>query len=85
MTTITVSSKFQIVIPRVIREALGIRPGEKLHAIEYRGRIELVLIDYVQLVRPPAPNRFAREQEVASISRELKALAKDFDVPMVAL
>jgi len=42
MTTITVSSKFQIVIPRVIREALGIRPGEKLHAIEYRGRIELV-------------------------------------------
>lgn len=42
MTTITVSSKFQIVIPRVIREALGIKPGEKLHAIEYRGRIELV-------------------------------------------
>ena len=42
MTTITVSSKFQIVIPRVIREALGIKPGERLHAIEYRGRIELV-------------------------------------------
>ena len=42
MTTITVSSKFQIVIPVRIREALGIRPGEKLHAIEYRGRIELV-------------------------------------------
>ncbi|MBV8341189.1 MAG: AbrB/MazE/SpoVT family DNA-binding domain-containing protein [Gammaproteobacteria bacterium] len=42
MTTITVSSKFQIVIPRVIRQALGIKPGEKLHAIEYRGRIELV-------------------------------------------
>ncbi|MGH8275795.1 MAG: AbrB/MazE/SpoVT family DNA-binding domain-containing protein [Steroidobacteraceae bacterium] len=42
MTTITVSSKFQIVIPRVIREAPGIKPGEKLHAIAYRGRIELV-------------------------------------------
>jgi len=42
MTTITVSSKFQIVIPAKIREALGIRPGERLHAIEYRGRIELV-------------------------------------------
>jgi bifunctional DNA-binding transcriptional regulator/antitoxin component of YhaV-PrlF toxin-antitoxin module len=27
---------------RVIREALGIKPGEKLHALEYRGRIELV-------------------------------------------
>ena len=42
MTTITVSSKYQIVIPVKIREALGTRPGEKLHAIEYRGRIELV-------------------------------------------
>ena len=42
MTTITVSSKYQIVIPSKIREALGIKPGEKLHAIEYRGRIELV-------------------------------------------
>ena len=42
MTTITVSSKYQIVIPLKIREALGIKPGEKLHAIEYRGRIELV-------------------------------------------
>ena len=41
-STITVSSKYQIVIPLKIREALGIKPGEKLHAIEYRGRIELV-------------------------------------------
>ena len=42
MSTITVSSKYQIVIPSRIREALGIKPGERLHAIEYRGRIELV-------------------------------------------
>ncbi|HEX3838715.1 MAG TPA: AbrB/MazE/SpoVT family DNA-binding domain-containing protein [Steroidobacteraceae bacterium] len=42
MTTITVSSKYQIVIPSRMRESLGIKPGEKLHAIEYRGRIELV-------------------------------------------
>ena len=39
MTTLTVSSKYQIVIPARIRESLGIRPGEKLHAIEYRGRM----------------------------------------------
>jgi AbrB family looped-hinge helix DNA binding protein len=51
MSTITVSSKFQIVIPARIREAMGIRPGEKLHAIEYRGRIELV---------PVKPARAAR-------------------------
>ncbi len=42
MTTITVSSKYQIVIPARIRATLGIKPGEKLHAIEYRGRIELI-------------------------------------------
>jgi AbrB family looped-hinge helix DNA binding protein len=42
MSTITVSSRYQIVIPAKIREALGIRPGEKLHAFEYRGRIELL-------------------------------------------
>ena len=41
MTTITVSPKYQIVIPSRMRESLGIKPGEKLHAIEYRGRIEL--------------------------------------------
>ncbi len=51
MTTITVSAKFQIVIPRIIREALGIKPGEKLHAIEYRGRIELVPVKAAKSVR----------------------------------
>lgn len=40
--TVTVSSKYQIVIPRAIRESLGIRPGTKLHAIEFRERLELV-------------------------------------------
>ncbi len=51
MSTITVSSKFQIVIPARIREALGIRPGEKLHAIEYRGRIELVPVRRARAAR----------------------------------
>jgi len=51
MTTITVSSKFQIVLPRVIRESLGIKPGEKLHAIEYRGRIELVPVRAIRSSR----------------------------------
>ena len=42
MTTVTVSSKYQIVIPRAIRESLGIRGGMRLHALEFRGRLELV-------------------------------------------
>lgn len=40
--TVTVSPKFQVVIPRRIREALGITPGQKLVAIQYAGRIEFV-------------------------------------------
>jgi len=51
MTTITVSSKYQIVIPAKIRQALGIKPGVKLHAIEYRGRIELVPVRPVKAAR----------------------------------
>jgi AbrB family looped-hinge helix DNA binding protein len=40
--TVTVSPKFQVVIPLAIREALGIRPGQKIQAIQYQDRIELI-------------------------------------------
>lgn len=39
---VTVSPKFQVVIPKKIREALGLRPGQKVEAIQYGNRIELV-------------------------------------------
>lgn len=42
MTTVTVSPKFEVVIPPVIREALGIRPGQRIQALQYRNRIELI-------------------------------------------
>lgn len=42
MQTVTVSPKFQIVIPKDIREAMRLRPGQKLKVIEYEGRIELI-------------------------------------------
>jgi AbrB family looped-hinge helix DNA binding protein len=41
-TTLTISSKYQIVIPKVIRELLGLKPGQKLQAIPIGGRIELI-------------------------------------------
>ena len=42
MDTVTVSPKFQIVIPRQVRDRMGIRPGEKLQVICFDNRIELV-------------------------------------------
>jgi AbrB family looped-hinge helix DNA binding protein len=42
MQTVTVSPKFQVVIPRALREALSIRPGQKVQVIQYEGRIELI-------------------------------------------
>lgn len=42
MQTVTVSTKYQVVIPKLIRETMQLRPGQKLRVIEYEGRIELI-------------------------------------------
>ncbi len=42
MQSVTVSPKYQVVIPKSIRETLQLRPGQKLQIIEYEGRIELI-------------------------------------------
>jgi AbrB family looped-hinge helix DNA binding protein len=42
MHLVTISPKFQVVIPRVIRDRLGLRPGQKLQVIEHAGRLEFV-------------------------------------------
>ncbi|MCK5244689.1 MAG: AbrB/MazE/SpoVT family DNA-binding domain-containing protein [Desulfobacteria bacterium] len=42
MHTVTVSPKYQVVIPKKIRDVLRLRPGQKMKVIEYDGRIELI-------------------------------------------
>ena len=42
MLTVTVSPKYQVVIPKSIRETLHLRPGQKMQVVEYEGRIELI-------------------------------------------
>ena len=42
MTVVTVSSKFQIVIPKSIREKIGLKPKEKLIVVEKDGIITLI-------------------------------------------
>jgi AbrB family looped-hinge helix DNA binding protein len=51
METVTVSQEFQIVIPRSIRQSLGLEPGQKLQAIQYENRIELIPVKPIQEMR----------------------------------
>jgi len=47
--------------------------------------VDVIFVDYLQLVKSPFKNHGSRQEEVAEISRGLKALAKELGVPVVAL
>jgi len=51
MTTVTVSPKFQVVIPREIREALGLQPGQKVQVLQYENRIEFIPVRPIEQMR----------------------------------
>lgn len=42
MMTVTLSSKYQVVIPKELRELLGLRQGQNVQVIAYENRIELI-------------------------------------------
>ena len=44
MKTVTVSSKFQVVIPCEVRESMEIQPGTRVQVLQYENRIELIPI-----------------------------------------
>lgn len=44
METVTVSPKYQVVIPKAVRDSLDVQPGQKVQMIAYEGRIELILL-----------------------------------------
>jgi AbrB family looped-hinge helix DNA binding protein len=51
MPKVTVSPKFQIVIPREVRDSLSIKPGEELQVFRYGDRIELVPVRSIREMR----------------------------------
>lgn len=51
METVTISPKFQVVIPKGIRERLKLRSGQKVQAILYDDRIELVPVRPAKAMR----------------------------------
>jgi AbrB family looped-hinge helix DNA binding protein len=42
MKTVTVSSKFQVVIPREVRQSMDLQPGTRVQVLQYENRIELI-------------------------------------------
>jgi AbrB family looped-hinge helix DNA binding protein len=44
MKPVTVSSKFQLVIPREVRESMAIQPGTRFQVLQYENRLELIPI-----------------------------------------
>ena len=51
MSTLTISPKYQVVIPKQIRESLKLSPGQKIQAIVYANRIELVPLRPIKEMR----------------------------------
>jgi len=51
MVTVTVSPKFQVVIPKAVRERLNIRPGQKLQILQFSDRIEFVLLQNIKSMK----------------------------------
>lgn len=51
MNTVTISPKFQVVIPKAIRDLLRLKPGQKIQAIVYQNRIELIPVRSAKSMR----------------------------------
>ena len=51
MQTVTVSPKFQVVIPKKTREQLGMKPGQKMQVIAYENHIVLVPLQTIESTR----------------------------------
>ena len=51
MAVVTVSPKYQVVIPLRIREALGLKPGQKIEALQYLDRVEFIPVRPIRAMR----------------------------------
>ena len=51
METVTVSPKYQVVIPSAIRKSLGVKPGQKVKVILSNNRIELIPVRPIRRMR----------------------------------
>lgn len=57
----------------------------KARRLKAQQNIELIILDYLQLMRGSSTNTENRQQEISEISRSLKALARELGVPLIAI
>ena len=57
----------------------------KCRRLKVQHQIEAIFVDYLQLMTGTGDNKGSREQEVSNISRSLKSIAKELDIPVIAL
>ena len=86
--------QLDIQLKRLVKAPIYIDDTPSLPVMEFRSKVKklvkqkgvrLVVVDYLQLMQGPSKLRGMREQEVAAISRTLKATAKEMNVPIIAL
>ena len=86
--------QLDIQLKRLAKAPIYIDDTPSLPVMEFRSKVKklvkqkgvrLIVVDYLQLMQGPAELRGMREQEVAAISRTLKATAKELNVPIIAL
>ena len=51
MTIVTLSSRYQIVIPKGVRDQLSLQPGQKVQALPFKGRVELIPLEPIEATR----------------------------------
>jgi len=51
MKAVTVSSKFQVVIPREVRKSMDLQPGTRVQVLQYENRIELIPVKEPKTLR----------------------------------
>jgi len=51
MSTVTISAKYQVVIPKSVRDKSNIVPGQKVEVINYNGRIEIIPLKNIKSLR----------------------------------
>ncbi|MDX2226007.1 MAG: replicative DNA helicase [Verrucomicrobiae bacterium] len=87
-TRITHAASELVEAPIYINDTGGLTIGQ-LRAIarrmKQRHKVELLIIDYLQLISSPERGRESRQAEISDISRTIKSIAKELQIPVIAL